>query len=154
MSEATNEPPFQPRLRVLAFWVLFFSFIAYVLLTVLLVYQRGGTVQLTPIFADALTDIMAIALVVFYLTVDLGLTWHFYRRALGTSPDKGYVYALASVVTGVLAPYIYGLLVSFMGIMRDIFPILYTGLLYGLGVVIGLRIIPTLVAHVRPEELS
>ena len=146
MSKATDEP-LRLRLRVLVFWILFFSVIAYILLTFLLVYQRGGTVQLTLIFAEPLTDNMGIFLVVLYLTVELFLTWFFYRRALGAGSEKGYVYALASVVIGVSAPYVYGLLLSFMGIMRDILPILYIVILYVAGIVVGIRIIPVLAAH-------
>lgn len=139
------------RARVLVFWILFFSFIAYLPLTVVLVYQRGGTVQLTFIFADALSGLLANILVVFYIVLDPGLTWYFYRRALGATPEKGYAYALGSVVIGVSAPYLYGLLLSFMGIMRDILPILYIGFFYIVGVTAGLRIIPTLVAHIESK---
>ena len=150
MSEVLDES-FRLRARVLVFWILFFSFLVFVLLTIFLVYQRGGAVQLTLIFIDTLNNILAIILVVFYLTLGLSLTWYFYRRALGFGPDKGYVYAVASVVIGVSAPYVYGLLLSFMGIMRDILPILYTGLFYIMGVLVGLRIIPALVAHIRSK---
>ena len=143
MSEGTDDR-LQLRLRVLVFWILFFSVSAYLLVTFILVYQRGGTVQVTLIFGEAITDSMGIFLVVLYLTVELFLTWFFYRRALQIGSDKGYVYGLASVVIGVSAPYVYGLLLSFMGIMRDILPTLYIGILYVAGVVVGLRIIPTL----------
>jgi hypothetical protein len=131
-------------MRVLVFWILFLSVIAYIVVTILLVYQRGGTVQLTLIFVEPVNNIMGIFLVVLYLTVELFLTWFFYRRALNTGPGKRYIYALASVVIGVSAPYVYGVLLSFMGIMRDILPILYIGILYAAGIVVGILIIPTL----------
>jgi hypothetical protein len=143
--------PVQLRRRVLALWILFFSFIAYALLTVLLVYQRGRTLQLTLIFGDAPSDILAIALVVYYFALDPGLTWYFYRRALVASADKSHVPALASVVVGASAPYLYGLLLSFVGIMRGVFPILYIGFFYIVGVVVGLRIISPLVAHIESK---
>ncbi|MDO8055357.1 MAG: hypothetical protein Q6361_00710 [Candidatus Hermodarchaeota archaeon] len=146
MSEATDEI-LRLRLRVLAFWIMFFSVIAYILVTFLLVYQRGRTVQLTLVFAEPITDSMGIFLVVLYLTIELFLTWFFYRRALQTGAEKVYVYGLASVVIGVSAPYVYGLLLSFMGIMRDILPILYIVILYVAGMVVGIRIIPTLARH-------
>ena len=145
MSEGSANP-LQHRLRILVFWILFFSVIAYIVITVLLVYQRGGTVQLTLIFIEPVTNIMGIFLVVLYFTVELFLTWFFYRRALRTHSEKSYVYALASVVIGVSAPYVYGLLLSFMGIMRDILPIFYIGILYLAGIVVGILIIPTLAA--------
>lgn len=146
MSEAPDST-FRLRARVFAFWILFFSFMAYILLTAFLIYLRGSTVQLTLIFVEPVSNIMGISLVVLYFTVELYLTWFFYRRALGSSADKGYVYALASIVIGVSAPYIYGLLLSFMGIMRDILPILYIGILYLSGIVVGIRTIPTLATH-------
>ncbi len=150
MSEVSDES-FRLRARVLVFWILFFSFVVYVLLTIFLVYQRGGAVQLTLIFIDTLNNILAIILVVFYITLGLPLTWYFYHRAKRFDPDKGYVYAVASVVIGVSAPYIYGLLLSFMGIMRDIFPILYAVFFYIMGVLVGLRMMPSLIAHIRSE---
>lgn len=134
-------------MRVLVFWILYGSVIAYILVTLLLAYQRGGAVQLTFIFVEPLTNAMGIILVVLYFTVELFLTWFFYCRALRAGPDKSYVYALASVVVGVSAPYVYGVLISFMGLMRDILPMLYIVTLYLAGIVVGIRIIPTLAAH-------
>ncbi|MFW9985792.1 MAG: hypothetical protein ACFFDJ_04470 [Candidatus Odinarchaeota archaeon] len=150
MSEVSDES-FRLRTRVLVFWILFFSFIVFVLLTIFLVYQGGGAVQFTLIFVDTMSNILAIILVVFYLTLGLPLTWYFYRRALAFGPDKGYIYALASIVIGVSVPYIYALLLSFMGIMRYIFPILYVVFFYIMGVLVGLRMIPSLIAHIRSE---
>ncbi|MFX0169962.1 MAG: hypothetical protein ACFE89_11480 [Candidatus Hodarchaeota archaeon] len=137
--------------RVLVLWILYLSFLAYVLLTAFLVYLRGGTVQVTLLFVDSIANLIALFLVVFYSTLGLYLTWYFLRRAQRTSPEEGYAYGLTSVVIGVSAPYIYALLLSFMGIMRDLLPVLYVGLLYALGIIVGLRIIPPLITHLKSK---
>ena len=150
MSEV-SEDPLRLRLRVLVFWILFFSFIAYLLLTGFLVYQRAGTVQLTIIFDDFIGNVSAIIIVVFYATMGLYLTFYFYQRALKTNPEKAYIYALITVVIGVSAPYVYAVLLSFMGIMRNLFPLGYIGLLYTMGIIVGIRTIPNLITHITPK---
>jgi hypothetical protein len=150
MSGASNEPV---RLRplVLLFWVLFLSFLVYLLVAGLLMYQRGGTVRVTFIFGEPLGDVIAAILVILCLTLDFGLSWRFYRRALQARAEASHIYALASVVAGVCGPYLYGLLLSFIGIMRDVFPILYLAFFYIGGVAVGLQIIPRLVAHIESD---
>ena len=133
----------------LAFWVLFLSFTAYLLLTFFLVTQRQYNVWVTLIFEESSANNFGIILVFFYLTAGLYLTYFFYQRAYTAKAHKGQIYALASVVIGVSAPYTYALLLSFMGLMRNILPVLYVAPLYILGIGVGLRIIPSLIAHLK-----
>lgn len=119
-----------------------------------MVLQRGGSVQLTLIFEDSMGNLFGIMLVLFYITADLYITHYFYKRTFATESSKAYPYALASIFSGVAAPYIYALLLSFMGIMSNILPLLYVGLLYGMGMVVGLRIIPALIKDLTADQLN
>lgn len=131
-------------------WILSFTVVVYIVLTLFLIVFRGNVVRLTLIFEDTLANGLGVALVAFLLP-DLYLTHYFYKRTLRTPPSQGYIYALATVIVGVAVPYIYGLLLSFMGIMRDIFPLLFVLLFYISGIIVGLRIIPELTEYLQSD---
>ena len=138
-------------MRGLVLWILFLSFVLFMLLTVILVYNREEIVRLTLIFEENILDIFGFTLVLFYVTVEIYMTFYFYHRTMKTNPAEAYPYALATVVTGVVSPYIYALLLSIMGIMHNTLPVLYVGILYILGLIAGLRIIPDLTTHIRSD---
>lgn len=137
------------RMQAYLLWFLFLSFLLYVFLTAVLILPRGGGIRFTLFFEDFFGNIFGVVLVLIYLLGGLPMTYYFYKRSLRTEPEMAYFYAIAPVIVGVAAPYIYALLLSFMGIMRDILPIFFVGLLYIMGIMVGLLIIPKLTAHLK-----
>jgi hypothetical protein len=132
-------------------WVLFFSFVIYLVLTLFLAFSHVSGVRPTLLFEDNVGNLFGIAMVAFYLALGLPVTHYFYKHTLRTPPHHAYTYALAAIIVGVAAPYIYALLVSFMGIMRGILPLGFVGFFYISGIIIGLRILSRLTAYLRSQ---